>query len=101
MYFCIVKIKHNSLTQIKMEAIGYFTSPKVAKVAYPATALDTAKKSADILLQAIDGNYYTLWLNKEVEIKGRGIKERTGKMVVVTENAYYRLKEKFNILTDF
>lgn len=84
-----------------MKALGYFTTSKVTKAAYKATELDIAKQSADILLQAIDGNYYTLWLNKEVELKGRGVKERNGKLVVVTENFYYKLTEKYNVLTDF
>lgn len=84
-----------------MKAIAYFTTGKVSKAAYPATSLDRAKASADMLLQSIDGNYYTLWLNKEVELKGRGVKERNGKLVVVTENMYYRLNEKFNIMSDF
>lgn len=84
-----------------MKALGYFTTPKVTRAAYKATELDTAKQSADILLQAIDGNYYTLWLNKEVELNGRGVKERNGKLVVVTENFYYKLTEKYNVLTYF
>lgn len=84
-----------------MKAIGYFTTPKVTKAAYKATELDIAKKSADILLQAIDGRYYTLWLNKEIELKGRGLKERNGRIAVVTANYYEKLNAKYNILTDF
>ena len=84
-----------------MKALGYFTTPKVTKSAYKATELDNAKRSADSLLQAIDGNYYTLWLNKEIELKGRGLKELNGRMAVVTENYYEKLKTKYNVLTDF
>ena len=88
-----------------MKALGYFTTPKVTKAAYKATGLDTAKRSADILLQArfqaIDGNYYTLWLNREIELKGRGLKERNGRIAVVTENYYEKLNAKYNVLTDF
>ena len=84
-----------------MKALGYFTTPKVTKAAYKATGLDTAKRSADILLQAIDGNYYTLWLNREIELKGRGLKERNGRISVVTENYYEKLNAKYNVLTDF
>ncbi len=53
-----------------------------------------------MLLQSIDGNYYTLWLNKEIEVKGRGV-ERHGRIVVVSEKMYYKLTKTYSILTDF
>lgn len=84
-----------------MEAIGYFTTPKVKRAAYQPTELDYAKEAADILLDGIYGNYYSIWLNKDIELKGRGVKEQRGRRAVVTEKYYYKLLEQYDVLTDF
>ena len=84
-------------------AVGYFVEDPnhVKRGDYKETELDRRKKCADMLLTSIDGNYYTLFLKKEVEIKGRGVKRYSGNVVAVTENVYDKLKAKYNILCDF
>ena len=47
-----------------MKAIGYFTTEKPVRNVCKETSLDTQKKNADILLTSIDGNLYSLFLNK-------------------------------------
>lgn len=84
-------------------AIGYLV-PKPEfqpKGEYKATELDAQKESADILLQSIGGNYYTLKLNKFVDIKGRGVKFYDGNIVAVTERIYDKLRTKYNVVCDF
>lgn len=84
-------------------AIGYLVpNPEFQpKSEYKATELDTKKGNADILLQSIDGNYYTLKLNKDIDIKGRGIKFYDGNVVAVTERIYNTLRTKYNVVCDF
>lgn len=74
---------------------------EIKKGEYKPTELDSSKKSADILLQSIDGNIYTLWLNRPIEVKGRGLKKRSGNLIEVTENTYCKLIEKYNVICDF
>lgn len=80
-------------------AVGYFVKKDFIKGKYKETELDIRKKNADMLLQSIDDKY-TLWLNKPIEVKGRGIK-RYGRTIVVTERVYERLKEAYKIECDF
>ena len=71
---------------------------------YQETTLDKAKKNADMLLQAIDGNWYTLWLNKPIRVKtSRRIKTAVGndKIIYVTESVYKKLSQQYNIMCDF
>lgn len=84
-------------------AVGHFVENPdfVEKGEYKETELDKQKKQADMLLTSIDGNYYTLFIQKNIEIKGRGVKRHSGNVVAVTENIYYKLRDKYNILCDF
>ena len=50
------------------------TKDAIKKGEYKETSLDVQKKQADMLVVAIDDKY-TLWLNKPITVKGRGIKE--------------------------
>lgn len=100
MYLCNVKIKQQPLNQNDMNAKLTFIEDATPRGDYKPTTLDYEKKNADMLLQSIDGNYYTLWLNKEIEVKGRGV-ERHGRIVVVSEKMYYILTKTYSILTDF
>lgn len=80
---------------------GYFVNkPFIKKGEYKETELDTRKKNADMLLQAIDDKY-TLWLNKPVEVKGRGVKRYGERIIVVTEKVYEKLKATYKIECDF
>ncbi len=85
-----------------IQTAAYFTKKDNRRGEYKATELDKAKAEADVLLESIDGNYYTLWLNNEaITVKGRGVKESDGRRVVVTEKVYDRLKEQYRVMCDF
>lgn len=68
---------------------------------YKETELDHQKKQADILLTSIEGNWYTLWLQKPIEVKGRGVRRYSDSVVAVTESVYSKLEAKYNIMCDF
>lgn len=68
---------------------------------YRETELDKQKREADILLTSIDGGYYTLFLKKHIEIKGRGVKRHSENVVFVTERIYEELQKRYNIMCDF
>lgn len=83
-------------------AVGYWVkSDYVKKGEYKPTELDRQKKGADILLESIDGNYYTLRLQKPLEVKGRGVRRYSGNVIAVTESVYNKLKDKYNIMCNF
>ncbi len=84
-------------------AIGYFVpNPNFIKRGeYKRTALDDEKDKADMLLQAIDGNYYTLKLNRPIEVKGRGVERYSEKLIAVTERVYKQLCKQYNVMCDF
>lgn len=85
-----------------MKAIGYFTKIAQPKGEYKETTLDAQKKQADALLTSIDGDYYSLALNRPIDIKpGRGIKIYSDINIAVTESVYKKLASKYNIMTDF
>lgn len=84
--------------EYKVEA--YFTTPKPEPFHYNATELDAQKKQADILVTAIDDKY-TLWMNKPIEIKGRGVQVVSKNVVVVTESVYNKIKAKYKVMSDF
>ena len=69
---------------------------------YNPTDLDERKIEADILLTAIDGNYYTLQINKTIQLpESRRIKRYSNGCVSVPESVYNRLKSKYNVICDF
>ena len=82
-----------------MKATIVMTKDAIKKGEYKETSLDVQKKQADILVVAIDDKY-TLWLNKPMTIKGRGIKKVNEKTIVVTDNAFYKLKTQYSIIFD-
>lgn len=82
-----------------MKATIVMTKDAIKKGEYKETSLDVQKKQADILVVAID-NKYTLWLNKPITIKGRGIKKVNEKTIVVTDNAFDKLKTQYSIMFD-
>lgn len=85
-----------------MKAIGYFTKIAQPKGEYKETTLDAQKKQADALLTSIDGDYYSLALNRPIDVKpGRGIKIYSDTNIAVTESVYKKLASKYNIMTDF
>ena len=52
-----------------------------------------------MLVIGIDDKY-TLWLNKPITLKGRGIKRVDEKIIVVTDNAFDKLQTEYNIMFD-
>lgn len=82
-----------------MKATIVMTKDAIKKGEYKETSLDVQKKQADILVVAIDDKY-TLWLNKPITIKGRGIKKVNEKTIVVTDNAFDKLKTRYSIMFD-
>lgn len=82
-----------------MKATIVMTKDAIKKGEYKETALDVQKKQADILVVAIDDKY-TLWLNRPITVKGRGIKKVNEKMIVVTDNAFDKLKTQYSIMFD-
>lgn len=92
-----------SVEGMKVEA--YFVEdpdkPFIPKGEYKATILDQQKKEADMLLKSIDGSWYTIWLNRGIEIKSKRIKHYDNGCISVPESIYYKLKDKYNIMCDF
>ena len=85
-------------TQVIIEVI----EPEIQKGEYKETLVDVQKKNADILVTSIDGDYYTLFLNKNIEISiKRGVKKYSEKLIAVTENVYNKLRGMYNIAMDF
>lgn len=84
-------------------AVGYLVhNPNfIPKGEYKETELDRQKKQADILLTSVDGNYYTLRLQKPIEVKGRGVRRYNDNVVAVTESVYNKLQEKYNVMCNF
>ena len=68
---------------------------------YKDTALDRQKKAADILVESIDGNWYTIRLNREIEIKSKRIRKYDNGCIAVPESMYYKLKDKYNEMCNF
>lgn len=68
---------------------------------YKETELDKQKKEADILLKSIDGNFYTLRLNKQIDLKSKRIKRYDNGCIAVPQSIYNKLEAKYNIMCDF
>lgn len=68
---------------------------------YKETALDRQKKAADILVESIDGNWYTIRLNREIELKSKRIKKYDNGCIAVPESVYNKLQGKYNVMCNF
>ena len=68
---------------------------------YKETALDRQKKAADILVESIEGNWYTIRLNREIEIKSKRIRKYDNGCIAVPESMYYKLKSEYNVMCNF
>ena len=60
-----------------------------------------AKKSADILVESINGNWYTIRLNREIDLKSKRIKRYDNGCIAVPESVYDKLKDKYNVMCNF
>lgn len=68
---------------------------------YKETALDQEKEAADILVESIDGNWYTIRLNRQIELKSKRIKRYDNGCIAVPESVYDKLKDKYNVMCNF
>lgn len=68
---------------------------------YKETELDQQKKQADILLESIDGNWYTIRLNKEIDIKSKRIRNYDNGTIAIPESVFRKLESKYNVMCDF
>lgn len=68
---------------------------------YKETALDRQKKAADILVESIEGNWYTIRLNRQIELKSKRIKRYDNGCIAVPESVYNKLKDKYNVMCNF
>lgn len=68
---------------------------------YKETTLDREKKAADILVESIDGNWYTIRLNKQIELKSKRIRQYDNGCIAVPESVYTKLQGKYNIMCNF
>lgn len=76
--------------------------PEIQKGEYNETSVDVQKKNADILVTSVDGDYYTLFLNKNIELSiKRGVKRYSERLIAVTESVYNKLRSQYNIAMDF
>ena len=68
---------------------------------YKETELDAQKKAADILVESIDGNWYTIRLNRQIELKSKRIRKYDNGCIAVPESVYNKLKDKYNVMCNF
>lgn len=68
---------------------------------YKETVLDRKKKAADILVESIDGNWYTIRLNRQIELKNKRIRKYDNGCIAVPESVYNKLKDKYNVMCNF
>lgn len=68
---------------------------------YQETELDRQKKQADILLESIDGNWYTIRLNKGIKLKSKRIRNYDNGCIAVPESVYTKLQGKYNVMCNF
>lgn len=86
-----------------MMVTAYFVDEDkfIKKGEYKETMLDQQKKEADILLKSIDGNWYTIYSNIEIELKSKRIRRYDNGCIAVPESIYNKLKAKYNVMCDF
>lgn len=86
-----------------MVVTAYFVDEEkfIPKGEYKETRLDQQKKKADILLKSIEGNWYTIYSNIEIELKNKRIRRYDNGCIAVPESIYNKLKAKYNVMCDF
>jgi hypothetical protein len=86
---------------MKTTAIGYFTTERPVKQAYPGTLIDDQKDTADMLIEACNGNTYTINA-KGIELAGKGVKHHYDNgYYEVTTCALRKLQAQYNVMTNF
>lgn len=95
----VEKWANDNGTQISSYMIP--TPYPIERKEYKETELDQQKKQADILLESIDGDWYTLRLNRNVNLKNKRVRQYDNGTIAVPENAFLQLKKQYVVLTDF
>lgn len=75
------------------------TKESIKKGEYQMTGLDYDKQNADFLIKAIDSKY-ELYSNKGIVLEGRGIRRYNDRVYVLTESAYKKVREKYDVMLD-
>lgn len=84
-----------------MKATIELTKKEIKRGAYNATAHDNEKAQADFLLQAIDGKYYTIFLNREIELP-KGAQRYNAKQACITgKREFEKFAKNYNWECDF
>lgn len=73
----------------------------VEKGEYKETELDRQKNEADILLESIDGNFYTIRLNRRIDLKSKRIRQYGDGCISVPESVFNKLKGEYNVMCNF
>lgn len=73
----------------------------IEKGEYKPTELDNKKAAVDILITSIDGSYYTLHLQKPVNLPEKGVKRYGNGDIAVTRRVLDKLEKQYNVLPDF
>ncbi|MCP4762125.1 MAG: hypothetical protein GY870_10100 [archaeon] len=69
---------------------------------YKNTKIDAVKKAASFLIEYSNGGSFTIKFKSEIELAGRGIKERYNNFTYeVTSNRLEKLKNEFTWSTNF
>ena len=69
---------------------------------YKATILDNQKKDVDFLLESIDGKYYTIWMNRPLELPKKSEHEEGNKSaVIIGERAFKAFAKNHTWLPNF
>lgn len=85
-----------------MKAIIYKTKEAQPRGEYKSALIDEQKKSADVLLTSIDGDWYSLTLKVSMNIKpGKNVMIYSDCSIAVKESIYKKLAAAYNIMTDF
>ena len=85
-----------------IQKLGGLLDPnkKFAKEEYASINLPEMKQEYDIVVESIDGNWYTIRLNREIEIEGKKM-YRYDVCIAVPESVYNKLKDKYNVMCNF
>lgn len=87
---------------MRYEVITEMIDCEIERGEYQETTIDEQKKNADILITSIDGDYFTIFLNRDLAITSkRGVKKYSERLYAITESVLNKLKSQYIIATDF
>ena len=85
-----------------IQKLGGLLDPnkKFTRKEYASINLPEIKQEYDIVVESIEGNWYTIRLNREIEIEGKKM-YRYDICIAVPESVYNKLKDKYNVMCNF